>query len=150
MSDQSIQFQILDAVVSILGGNAANVWRVRFRNFDYRDLPAINVIPEDEQDEYQDTDSVERHFRFHVRHLTAAKDDAGAPLDGADRAADQAYLAAYKLLFADRTLGGLVRIIREVGQKWEMEGATLNTIAKVVTYEVQYSTQIKDPTLPGY
>ena len=147
---QSLQFAILDAATGILGGPMNGAWRCRFRNFAVDELPADNLLPEATEADYQDTDDVERKFRFHVRHLAAAVDDAGAPVDGADRAADARYVRAQQLLMADRTLGGRVRIVRELGQKWEMEASTLEIVALVVTYEVEYSTKINDPSLPGF
>lgn len=140
---QSVQSDILDAVVTTLGGNAGGAWRCRFSDFAVAELPAFNVIPDDEAEEYQDTDGVERFFRFKIRHMAAS-------VDGADKVADALYAKGYKLLFADRTLGGAVRIIKEVATKWEMEKAEYETIARVVTYEVEYSTTVKDPRVPGY
>ncbi|HSU19909.1 MAG TPA: hypothetical protein VLI45_09230 [Acidobacteriaceae bacterium] len=144
---QSIQSDILDAVVATLGGNAANIFRCRFSSFATSELPGDNVIPQEEDPEYQDTDGVERKFRFHVRHLAAVTKNAATP---ADKVADARYVRGAKLLLADITLGSLVRRIREVSHKWEMEQSELDVIARVVTYEVEYSTILRDPSVQGY
>ncbi len=146
----SVQFELLDYAVTLLGGNSAGAWRCRFRNFAIGDLPCDNLLPEQAEAEYLTTDQTERKFRFHVRHMAAAVDDAGQPLDGADRAADARYVRGAGLLMADRYWGGRIADIREAGQKWEMEPGTLQIMALVVTYEIEFSTKNNDPGTAGY
>ena len=64
--------------------------------------------------------------------------------------ADARYVRGAKLLMADRTLGGLVKIIREIDCKWEREQAEVQIIALVVTYEVEFTTSTTDPSVPGF
>lgn len=137
---QSVSSDILDAVVETLGIGA---YRCRFKPFAKADLPADNVIPEDNPGEYQNTGDIERRMRFHVRHTVAA-------IEGADLVADARYVRGAKLLMADRTLGGKVKIIREIDCKWEREQAETQIIALVVTYEAEFSTSTTDPSVPGY
>jgi len=140
---QSVASDILDAVVAALGGNAAGAWRCRFKPFAKAELPAKNVIPEDDDPEYQNTGDIERRMRFHVRYTAAA-------VDGADLVADAQYVSGTKLLMADRTLGEACKILREVGSKWEREQAETQLIALTVTYEAEFSTTTNDPSIPGY
>ena len=141
-SGQSIASDVLDAVVARLGGNAAGAWRCRFRDFAVDDLPADNVLPDQSSLEYQSTDDVDRTFRFFVRHTVAAS-------DGTDKLADARYVRGGKLLLADPTLGGLVRYTREVATKWEFEQKEFELVAFVVTYEVEFSTSRRDPSVAG-
>ncbi|HZL20538.1 MAG TPA: hypothetical protein VFG23_22595 [Polyangia bacterium] len=140
----SIQSQILDAVVATLGGEAASVYRCRFTPFSAAELVigADNVLPDDEQPELGTTDDTDLRHRFFIRHTFQAKDQV-------DIAVDARYVRAYKLLLADQTLGGLVRWTQYVGRKWEFEKGELDTAALVVTYEVQFSTNRSDPSTPG-
>lgn len=140
---QSIASDVIDAVVTILGGNAANAWRCRFRLFAPTELPADNVLPEQGTPSYEDTSDTERPFRFMVRHLAMAT-------DAADKVADTRYVRAVRLLMADPTLGGLVRYVREVDTKWEYEEQEQQIASLVVTYEAQFSTSRTDPSVPGY
>jgi hypothetical protein len=140
---QSVQSDILDAVVAALGGQAQNVWRTRFRPFGAEELPSDNVVPEDVQDFYEANDDLDRKHRFVVRHLAAAT-------DAVDKAVDLRYVRAQRLLLADPTLGGLVRYTREIGCKWEFESASKDTVALAVTYEVEFSTSRSDPSVPGF
>ena len=146
MSDtapQSIQFTVLQAVVAALGGLDASVYRCRFSNFAVEELPADNVLPDQEDAEYPDTTGVELGFQFHVRHIVAADDEA-------DALADQRYVRAAQVLLKDVTLGGLVRRVKLVRRKWEMEDAVLQLMACVATYEVTFSTTTSDPSVAGF
>lgn len=139
---QSIQSDILDGVVAALGGDAASVFRCRFSDFGAEELPADNVIPEDETPEYQDNSGIELRHRFRIRHTAAA-------VDAVDKAVDLRYVRAQKLLLADPTLGGLVRYTRYISRKWEFEKGELDTVALVVVYEVEFSTSRSDPSVAG-
>ena len=139
---QSVASDVLDAVVATLGGNAQNAWRCRFRHFSPAELPADNVLPDSGVASYEDTDDVERPFRFLVRHLAAAT-------DGADKLADARYVRGARLLTADPTLRSLVRYLREIDTKWEVEGRESEIAALVATYEVQFSTSRHDPSIAG-
>jgi hypothetical protein len=139
---QSLQSDLLDAVVAALGGEAANVWRCRFQPFGPAELPAINVIPDEEQALYEIAGQRETHFRFKVRHMAATT-------DAVDKVVDLAYVAAEKLLLADPTFAGLVRMTRHIGGKWEFEDATLQQCAFAITYEAEFSTKRNDPSTPG-
>ncbi len=139
----SLQSQILDAVVATLGGEQANVFRCQREDYGADDLPADNVMPEDEQAEYTDNASLDLRHRFTVRHAAA---DANA----VDVAVDARYVRAQKLLLADPTLGGLVTFLRYLGRKWELEKGDLDYVTLVVTYEVEFSTSRADPSLAGY
>lgn len=137
---QSVQSDVLDKVVSTLGAGA---YRCRFSDFADAELPADNVIPEDEDPQYLTTDDVEQTFRFHIRHMATSA-------DGAEKLADARYVRGAKLLLQDVTLGGLVKRIKLIGRKWEMEKAEKQIVAAVATYECEYSTAMRDPSVPGY
>ncbi len=139
MSD-SIQSQVVDAVVAVLGGAGNRAYRCQLEPFGAEEMPADNVIPEDDVPSYEDTNSIEWHFKFAVRHT-------GQSANLVDKAIDARYVAGFKAIMADRTLGGLVLITRVVGKKWEFEKGELETVALVVTYEVEYSTSQSDPTV---
>ncbi len=147
MSDQSVQFEISNAVVNALGGKAQNAHRCRLMDFsaeELKDTGADNVIPDTEDvDAAQSTDDEELVWRFFIRHMvtTAA---------GTDRIADQRYVRGRRLIEQDPTLGGMVRRVTYVGRKWEMERTELQQMALVVTYEVKFSTRRNDPTIAGY
>lgn len=137
--------QIEAAIVALLGGNAAGVWDTRLTPFGPEELPADNLIPEDEQPDWaeSDTDSVEVKAKFTLRHTAAA-------VNGAKDQAAARYLRAARLIEADPTLGGLVHYTRYMGRKWERERAETDTIACVATYEIQFSTTRIDPGAAGY
>jgi hypothetical protein len=140
----SIQSQVIAAVVTLLNGKAGAVAsRTRFSAYSEAQLPAFNVIPDEGQPDYTDTDSIYRKFRFVVRHV-------GQAVDECDVIVDPLYVEGQKALFADTKLGGLVKVIREVGQKWEFEKGKLDTVALAVTYEVEFSTSRTDPSVASY
>lgn len=143
MSTQSVASNILDAVVAALGGKAAGAYRCRFKPFAVTELPAMNVIPEDDDPQYQNTGDIERRMRFHVRYTASAT-------DGVDKVVDAQYVSGTKLLMADRTLGNTCKILREVAGKWDREQAETQLIALDVTYEAEFSTTTTDPSQPGY
>jgi hypothetical protein len=139
----SIQSQVMAAVVTLLNGAAGRqAYRSRMTAFTPAELPATNVLPEDGEPEYLDTDSIDRKFRFKCRHMALA-------IDEVDAAVDPLYVAGQRVLFADPTLGGLVRIIREVSQKWEMDKGAFDSVALAVLYEVEFDTSKKDPSIAG-
>ena len=139
---QSIASDVLDAVVAILGGNAAGAWRCRFRPFAVTELPADNVLIDQNSLDYQASDDVDRTFRFFVRHTVAAA-------DAADKLADARYVRGARLILADPTLGGLVRYTREISAKPDMDQAEVELFALAVTYEVEFSTSRSDPSVAG-
>lgn len=139
---QSVASNILDAAVAALGGNPAGAWRCRFKPFAVAELPAMNVIPEDDDPQYQNTGDIEHRMRFHVRYT-------GSAVDGVDKLVDALYVEGTKLLMADRTLGGACKILREVGSKWDREQAETQLIALAVTYEAEFSTTTTDPSQAG-
>ena len=134
---------LLTVISGILGGEAQGVYLCRFEDFGMDELPADNIIPEDEDPEYLNTDDVEQKGRFTIRHLVAQR-------DGALLGADARYVRGAQLLLADKTLGGLVQSCKLLGRKWEKEKATLEVMACVATYEIQYSTSLGDPSVAGY
>jgi hypothetical protein len=137
----SIQSQIMAAAVAVTNGAAgAQSWRTRMAAFNPGELPAINILPDEGDAEYLDTDSIDRKFVFKVRHITQA-------VDQCDAAIDPVYVAASKALLSDPTLGGLVRFLRENSQKWEMEKGEYDTVALVVLYQAEFSTTRSDPSV---
>lgn len=139
----SIQSKVLDAVVAKLGGNEGSAWRCRFTPFSVLELPAENVLPETETAEYDDGTGTDNKFRFIIRHTAAA-------FDQVDKSVDARYVRGAKLLMDDPKLGGLVRLVRYIGRKWEFEKGELDTVALVVTYEVEFSTNRRDPSVAGF
>ncbi len=139
----SLQSQILDAVVATLGGEQQNVFRCQMEKFGPDDLPADNVMPEDEKPEYNDNVSIDLLHRFTVRHVVAAA-------NAVDVAVDARYVRAQQLLLADSTLGGLVTYLRYLGRIWDFESGGQEYVTLVVTYGVEFSTSRLDPSLAGY
>lgn len=142
---QSVNFQVLRAIVARLGGKAQNAHRCRLRDFSKDEAAggADNVLPEDETSTELVTDDSEYSARFMVRHLVTTA-------EGADRLADARFVRGAQLLLQEPTLGGLVRRVKLIGRKWEMERAELEQMAIVATYEVTYSTRRDNPAIPGY
>lgn len=99
----------------------------------------MNVLPEDENEDDFDTDSVDERFRFKVRFT-------GYAVDEVDAAIDRIYVAGHKALMADPKFGGLVIFTRKLSRKWELEKGEFDTVALVVLYEAQYSTLRSDPS----
>lgn len=143
----SIQSQIVAYVVALLNtAGAANftpataAYRTRVEAFAAQQLPAWNVLPDDGETQYMEVAAVDRKFRFCVRNMVSAQNQA-------DAAADPLYVVSTQALCADPSLGGLVRYTREIAQKWERDGAAAqDNIALVVTYEVEFATSRTDPT----
>lgn len=140
----SIQSQVVDAVVAALGGNDAGAWRTRFSPLKEIELKAgvDNVLPESEDAAYQMAGQVELRFRFIVRHTFAA-------VDQVDVAVDVRYVRGMQFILADPTLGGLAITTRYIGRKWEFERGQYDTVALAVTYEAQFSTSLRDPSRRG-
>lgn len=137
----SIQSQIMARVVTLLGiAGAWSAYRTRMEVFSAEQLPAFNVLPDEGQVNYAEVGSMDRKFRFTVRHMAAAVNEV-------DAAVDVLYVAGVQALLADPTLGGLVRYLREMGQKWELEKGAQDQVALVVTYEVEFSTSRGDPSV---
>ncbi len=137
----SFQSQIMAKVVALLA--AAGPWpafRTRMEAFGPSQLPAFNVLPDEGQVSYAEVGSMDRKFRFTVRHMAAAANEV-------DAAVDVLYVAGVQALLADPKLGGLVRYLREMGQKWELEKGAQDQVALVVTYEVEFSTSRSDPSV---
>ena len=139
----SIQSQVMAAAVQLLNGaGGCPAYRCRMSAFSASELPATNVLPEQGDADYLDTDGIDWKYRFKVRHLAEACDQV-------DLAVDPIYVAGQRALFADKTLGGLVRIIRVVSQKWEMDKGEYDSVALVVIYEVEFDTSRSDPSVAG-
>lgn len=138
----SIQSLILATVVATLNANGSglNAYRTRMTAFAQSQLPAINVLPDEGEALYMDSDSINRKLRFKVRHMAIAVDEV-------DAAVDSQYVEAQKKLFADPTLGGLTYYCHELTQKWELEKGEYDAVALVVTYEVEFSTTRSDPSV---
>jgi len=143
---QSIQSQVIGAVVALLATAGAAfatpvlAFRTRVESFDPAQVPAWNVIPEDGETEYVECAAVDRKFKFCVRNMVSAQNQA-------DLAADPLYVVSTQALCADPSLGGLVRYTREISQKWERDGpASQDNLALVVTYQVEFATLRTDPT----
>lgn len=136
----SIQSQIMDAVVAALTGASLSTYRTRMTAFTPAQLPAANVLPDEGDAEYLDSDSVDRRFRFKVRYTDVAVDEC-------DQAVDATYVAGSKAILGAPTFSGLVMATHELSQKWEMEKGSLDTVALVVTYESQFSTTRSDPSV---
>lgn len=140
MSNPSVQSQILAAAVAALNAGGVSAFRCRMTAFSPEQLPAANVLPDEGQAAYTDTDSIDRHIRFKVRYTTQAVDEC-------DAAVDAVYVTGSQALLADPTLGGLAIFTREMEQKWEMEKGALDTVALAVTYESEFSTTRSDPSV---
>jgi len=140
---QSIQSDVLDAVVAALVAGGMNAFRTRFLQFAEKELPAVNVLPADDEFDYQDGSSPEELFAFDVRYLVSE-------VDGADAAADAQFVIGSKLLLALPPLGGLVRIVRVKKKKWEREIGEKEVMALVVTYETEFSSTRSDPSVASY
>lgn len=142
MPNPSIQSLVIAKAVTLLNGVAgAQAHRCRMKAFPADQLPAFNVLPEEAEPRYIETQTIDRHFRFVVRHM-------GSAVDEVDAVVDPLYVGGQQALFADPTLGGLVRYTREVSQKWERDGqGAYDNCALVVTYEVEFATSRSDPSV---
>jgi hypothetical protein len=141
----SVQSRVIDAAVAALSTTLFSAYRCRMAAFKPDQLPAFNVLPEDAEPDYDNaiTGFVNFRFKFRVRMMAATKDQV-------DKAVDALYVAGSKALLADPTLGGLVLITRWAGEKWEREGqGEYDQIAKVVTFESEFSTSRNDPSVAG-
>jgi hypothetical protein len=144
---QSIQSQVVAYVVGVLNTAGATsfvapvlAFRTRVESFAPEQLPAWNVLPDEGMTQYVETAAVNRKFRFCVRSMVAAYNEA-------DLYADQLYVVTAMAIAADPSMGGLVRYAREISQKWERDGpASEDNIALVTTYEVEFATLRTDPT----
>ena len=137
----SVQSQIMARVTAVTNGAAgATSWRTRMTAFKAAELPAINVFPDECDTDYVDSHSIERRLRFKLRLVTQA-------VDVCDAAIDPVYVAANAAIMSDPRLGGLAIFTREGPQKWEFEKGELDTVALVVTYEVEFSTTRSDPSV---
>ena len=141
MSQPSIMSQIMDAAVARLNNaGGAKSWRTRMTAFNADELPAINVLPDEGDAEYLDTESIDRKFVFKVRYITQAVNEC-------DAAIDPVYVAGNTALLADPMLGGLVRFTRENSSMWEFEKGEQDTVALVVLYQAEFSTTRSDPSV---
>ena len=137
----SIQSQVIAAIVALLNAvGGPRAYRTRITTFGTNELPAYNVLPAEDDTEYETTDGTEHRFRFTVRNTAQSVDEV-------DVAVDALYVAGHKAILADPTLGGLVHICRERGSKWEFEDAEHDMCALAVTYEVEFSTSRSDPSV---
>ena len=141
--NSSLQSQVMAFVVAAVAIPGAPAYRVRMTAFEKEDLPATNVLPEEGDARYTDADSTDRSFRFRLRHMAQA-------VDQADAVVDPLYVAAHKALMADRTLGGLVSETRELSQKWSLDKGEVETVALEVLYEVEFFTGRSDPSRPPF
>lgn len=139
-ANPSVQSQILGTVVDTINADGGNAFRTRMTAFARHQLPADNVLPDQSDALYEDSNSINRRMRFKVRHMAIAVDEV-------DAAVDAQYVAAQVKLFADPTLGGLTYYCHEISQKWELEKGEFDTVALVVTYEVEFSTDRSDPSV---
>jgi hypothetical protein len=140
LANPSIQSQVIAQAVATLAGAGISAFRTRMTAFSSHQLPAANVMPDEGQALYSDTNSIDRIFHFKVRYTAQAVDEC-------DAAVDAVYVSGSKALLADPKMGGLVIFLRELEQKWEMEKGELDTVALVVTYETQFSTTRSDPSV---
>jgi hypothetical protein len=140
-AEQSIQFTLLAAIAALIG--AANC---RLKPWADAELPAMNVMPDEQDIEPTSSGQVERSTRFQVRYI-ASGTDATTP---ATQAADTMYVVANALLLTGITLGGQVHAIRELKHKYEREQAEKQQIAQVVTYQIDFSTSRNDASKAGY
>jgi len=137
----SVQSQLLALAVAALDGAGGAVsYRTRMTAFKVSELPAINVLPDTSEPEYNDTDSIDRRFQIKVRYT-------GAAVDEVDAAIDPIYVAGNAALLADPTWGGLAMFTRERASKWELEKGEFDTVALVVIYEFEFSTTRSDPSV---
>jgi hypothetical protein len=141
VSSPSIQSRITALAVAALNGSTVGVtaYRSKMAAFSQAQLPAINVLPDEGDTEYNDTDSADRRFRFKVRYT-------GIAVDECDAAIDPIYVAGNIALLADPKFGGLAIFTRELSSKWEMEKGLFDTVALVVLYETEFSTSRLDPS----
>lgn len=147
MTPQSLQLQVTQHVAQLLGADDC-----RLDTYGDDDLPATNIIPDDEDTEPEDDSDDLNTFKFHVRWIDKLPVQTvdGQPTYDARSACDARFLAADKLIAADLTLGGLVRRCRRVKRTWQMEQAGDRQVAHVATYECEFTTRRNDPSVGGY
>lgn len=139
----SLQSQLLDAVVTALNTTTWKAYRSRMASFPAAQLPAYNVLPDEGEADYAQaiTGAVDWKFRFRVRMMAATANEV-------DKAVDPLFVAGSQAILSDPTLGGLARITRYVSQKWEREGeGERDQCALVVTFESEFGTSRNDPSV---
>lgn len=148
----TVQSQIMAAAVAALNAAGATMqppvlaFRTRVEAFAESQLPAWNVIPDDGEVDLVNSYSgaTARRFRFCVRSMVSAQNQA-------DAAADPLYAAAVTAILTDPTLGGVALFTRELSQKWERDGAAAtDNLALVVTFESEFATLRLNPTVATY
>jgi hypothetical protein len=142
----SVQSQVIAAAVAALNAAAVGytAYRCRMAAFLPEQLPAWNVIPEDDDPDYN-TDAysgtVAWKFRFRVRCMVASVGEV-------DAAADPLFVAACQAILADPTLGGLAVVTRIAGVKWEREAkGEYDQCAEVIVFESEFGTSRSDPSV---
>lgn len=128
----SIREQILARIVTVLGAlpNAVPVFRSRETAFARAQLPAVVVVPVDEETQPLSELWEVSQFNFHVEVLVRG--------DVWDSLADPIIVAAHTLMLGDAQLAALCSKIRRSGAKWEGHEADQTAGVLTQVYHVQY------------
>jgi hypothetical protein len=142
----SIQSQIMAAAVAALNKTDVGytAYRCRMAAFTPDQLPAWNVLPEEDAPDYSgaSSGSVNWKFSFRVRCMVASVGEV-------DAAADPLFVAACQAILADPTLGGLAVITRLAGVKWERDAkGEYDQCAQVIVFESEFGTARNNPSVP--
>lgn len=130
---------ILQAVVAVLG-NSTPVYRSRVEALSQGDLPAIVVMPGDEQVSFPGRGMAQRNFNVLVEFHA----QASATLS-ADQVIDPLIVAAHAALMLNDTLGGKTARLIEQGMSQPEFYEGDDTRAHVtVTYTAVYATPSGD------
>jgi hypothetical protein len=137
----SIRVQIMNALMAALNGPGApcKFWRMRMEEFQSNELPAGNLILEEEN-----------------RQIDAGEDDCtltvsldcivSTTVDPVDEALDALLVWAEQSIMADQTLGGLATYIDPKPVKWFMANKGAKQCVAAIGFDVKFRTALTDST----
>lgn len=131
--------QILAAVIAAItptAGVASRVYRDRYEAVSRGEMPALVVLPADE--EQQET---VLQFLDTTLNITVDIIINGAPLS---TLADPVRVSMHQLLMADRTLGGLAHSIDPNGASWDGESGEIGILR--CRFRIPFRTTAADLT----
>lgn len=133
--------QIITAIVNALNGPGApcKYWRMRQDEFQPADLPAGNVMLEDETGEI-DAGEYAGILGIGVDQIV------GQSLDEVDEAIDALLLWTHQAIMADQTLGGLAVYIDKKQIKWYLAQKGAEQCVAAARFDIHFRTALTDST----
>lgn len=132
----SIREQIMARMAGVLTGvlpNALPVYRSREVAFSRGELPAVVILPSDEETQPLSELLEVSHLNVHVEIIVRG--------DAWDSLADPIIVAVHGLLLGDTQLAALCSRLRRTTAKWEAHEADQTAGVLTQTYRLQYRTQ---------